>query len=71
MPLSKELLSLKDRFNELVMTGLRTSSGVSTQKIRKQIGEKFVAYLVAIFLLPGGSILCLIALYYRIIKNDW
>ena len=45
MPLSKELLSLKDRFNELVMTGLRTSSGVSTQKIREQIGEKFVRYL--------------------------
>ena len=45
LPLSIESLSLKDRFNELVMTGLRTSSGVSTQKIRKQIGEKFVAYL--------------------------
>ena len=27
------------------MTGLRTSSGVSTQKIREQIGEKFVRYL--------------------------
>tara|TARA_B100000579_G_C22357099_1_gene632136 strand:+ start:292 stop:471 length:180 start_codon:yes stop_codon:yes gene_type:complete len=42
--------------------------------VRKEVKEvkteKFVAYLVAIFLLPGGSILCLIALYYRIIKND-
>ncbi len=45
LPLSMESLSLKDRFNEMVMTGLRTSSGVSIQKIRSKIGEKFVSYL--------------------------
>ena len=40
------------------------------KEVKEVKTEKFVAYLVAIFLLPGGSILCLIALYYRIIKND-
>jgi oxygen-independent coproporphyrinogen-3 oxidase len=45
LPLSQELLSLKDRFNELIMTGLRTSSGVSTKEIKDKIGEKFVCYL--------------------------
>ena len=45
LPLSQELLSLKDRFNELIMTGLRTSSGVSAKEIKDKIGEKFVSYL--------------------------
>ncbi|MDG2372044.1 MAG: hypothetical protein P8L83_05480 [Flavobacteriaceae bacterium] len=37
------------------------------QHVRK---GKFIAYLVALFLLPGGSILCIIALYIRLLKNN-
>ena len=45
LPITEEHLSLKDRFNEIVMTGLRTSSGVSLKIIREKIGKKFVNYL--------------------------
>jgi len=45
-----------------------------TRLIRNEVKQvktgKFIAYLVALFLLPGGSILCIIALYIRFIKND-
>ena len=42
---NEENLSLKDRFNEIVMTGLRTSSGVSLKTIREKIGEKYADFL--------------------------
>ncbi len=45
LPITEEYLSLKDKFNEIVMTGLRTSSGVSLKIIREKIGKKFVNYL--------------------------
>ena len=35
------------------------------ERIRKTRGWKFYSLLVVIFLLPMGSILCLIALYIR------
>jgi hypothetical protein len=42
--------------------------------IKKEVKEvktgKFIAYLIALFFLPGGSILCIIALYIRILKNN-
>jgi len=45
LPFTEENLSLKDRYNELVMIGLRTSSGVSLSFIRENIGNKFADYL--------------------------
>jgi len=45
LPITEEYLSLKDKFNEIIMTGLRTSSGVSLKIIREKIGKKFANYL--------------------------
>lgn len=42
--------------------------------IKKEVKEvkigKFIAYLIALFFFPGGSILCIIALYIRILKKN-
>ncbi|MEJ2583833.1 MAG: radical SAM family heme chaperone HemW [Robiginitalea sp.] len=40
-----EELSTRDRYNEMVMTGLRTRWGVSLSKIREDFGSKYEAYL--------------------------
>jgi oxygen-independent coproporphyrinogen-3 oxidase len=41
LPLEKELLSVEDRINEAIMTGLRTIWGVSLKDIGKRNGEKY------------------------------
>ena len=41
-----ETLSLQDRYNEAVMTGLRTEWGVSLQRIREVFGPRFESYLL-------------------------
>lgn len=40
-----EILSEKDRFNEMLMIGLRTIWGVDLQKIRQDFSEELVEYL--------------------------
>ena len=45
LPLEIEDLSITDRYNEYVMTGLRTIWGVSFQKIKEDFGVKYLAYL--------------------------
>ena len=45
LPIERETLSITDRYNEYIMTGLRTIWGVSLQKINNDFGEKYVAYL--------------------------
>jgi len=40
------------------------------EKIRKTPPGKFYSLLVGIFFLPGGSILCLIAIYIRLTKSE-
>lgn len=45
LPLKEEYLSLKDKFNEMIMIGLRTSAGVSLEKIKSKVGNKFAYYL--------------------------
>ena len=40
----KEMLTAEQRFNELVMTGLRTSHGIDSKSV-KSLGEKFSTYL--------------------------
>jgi oxygen-independent coproporphyrinogen-3 oxidase len=41
-----EVLSQRDRYNEYVMTGLRTVWGVSLQRIEEQFGLHFKQYLL-------------------------
>lgn len=46
IPSTEELLSTKDRYNEYVMTGLRTIWGVSTERVKKEFGSKYYEYLL-------------------------
>ncbi|WP_372944716.1 radical SAM family heme chaperone HemW [Muriicola sp.] len=46
LPLEVETLSQRDRYNEYVMTGLRTMWGVSLQRIEKEFGGHFRDYLL-------------------------
>lgn len=45
LPMETEVLSLTDRYNEYVMTGLRTIWGVSLEQIKTEFGQKFYTYL--------------------------
>ena len=61
-----DILKLISKYFEIFLNKIRS--------IRKEVKEvktgKFIAYLIALFFLPGGSILCIIALYIRFLKND-
>ncbi|MCO4823101.1 MAG: coproporphyrinogen III oxidase, partial [Flavobacteriaceae bacterium] len=46
LPSTVELLSEKDRFNEYIMTGLRTIWGVSLVKIQNDFKPEFRNYLL-------------------------
>lgn len=46
LPHETETLTATDRYNEYVMTGLRTIWGVSLDKIRTEFGENMLHYLV-------------------------
>jgi oxygen-independent coproporphyrinogen III oxidase len=45
LPIERETLSLNDRYNEYVMTGLRTIYGVSFSKIIGSFGEHYITHL--------------------------
>ena len=45
LPLTKEVLTTKNQYNEYVMTRLRTSGGVSIDEIGTFFGLKFQRYL--------------------------
>ncbi|MFT6869193.1 MAG: oxygen-independent coproporphyrinogen-3 oxidase [Polaribacter sp.] len=45
LPIERETLSNTDRYNEYIMTGLRTIWGVSLEKINRDFGHKYVTYL--------------------------
>ena len=45
LPMEIEVLSKTDRYNEYVMTGLRTIWGVSLDKIKTEFGQKYFAHL--------------------------
>lgn len=47
LPSTVETLSKKDRFNEYVMTGLRTIWGISLEKIEKDFGLEFKEHLLS------------------------
>ena len=46
LPSEIEVLSKTDKYNEYVMTGLRTIWGVSLRRVREDFGEKYEAYLL-------------------------
>lgn len=45
LPSEKETLTTTDRYNEYVMTGLRTVWGVSLERIEKEFGKTYLDYL--------------------------
>jgi len=47
LPNESEILSIKDQFNEYVMTGLRTIWGVSIEKVDTEYGSKYKTHLLA------------------------
>jgi len=46
IPNEIEELSLSDRYNEYIMTGLRTIWGVSLEKVKNDFGQQYYDYLV-------------------------
>jgi oxygen-independent coproporphyrinogen-3 oxidase len=46
LPLEIEILTLQDRYNEYVMTGLRTIWGVSLVRIENEFGLEYLNYLL-------------------------
>jgi len=46
LPSEKEILSIEDKYNEYIMTGLRTKKGVSIEKIQNEFGNDFSEYLL-------------------------
>ena len=46
LPIEREVLTKIDRYNEYVMTGLRTVWGVSINKVEKDFGKVFKDYLI-------------------------
>ncbi|UOB19083.1 radical SAM family heme chaperone HemW [Abyssalbus ytuae] len=46
LPSEKEILSNTDRYNEYIMTGLRTMWGVSLKKVETEFGKKYKSYLL-------------------------
>ncbi|MGK0253437.1 MAG: oxygen-independent coproporphyrinogen-3 oxidase [Mariniflexile sp.] len=46
LPMETETLSLSDKYNEYVMTGLRTVWGVSLQKVEQDFGLNYKIYLL-------------------------
>ncbi len=46
LPLEVETLSVTDKFNEYIMTGLRTIWGVSLKKVESDFGENYKKYLL-------------------------
>lgn len=45
LPIEREILSVSDRYNEYVMTGLRTIYGVSLEKVRNDYGELYEVHI--------------------------
>ena len=46
LPIERETLSVNDKFNEYIMTGLRTKWGVSLKRVENVFGKKISDYLL-------------------------
>ncbi|MGK4566912.1 radical SAM family heme chaperone HemW [Flavobacterium sp. 3HN19-14] len=47
LPSETEILTQNDRYNEYIMTGLRTIWGISLSRIENEFGKKILDYLIA------------------------
>ena len=45
LPIETEILTISDRYNEYIMTGLRTIWGVSLERIENEFGQGYLNYL--------------------------
>lgn len=45
LPIETEILTVSDRYNEYIMTGLRTIWGVSLERIENEFGSEYLNYL--------------------------
>ncbi len=45
LPIETEILTVSDRYNEYIMTGLRTIWGVSLERIKNEFGTEYLNYL--------------------------
>jgi len=45
IPMETETLTLTDRYNEYIMTGLRTMWGVSLERVANEFGASYATYL--------------------------
>ncbi len=46
LPSETEILSKKDKYNEYIMTGLRTKKGVSLKKVENDFGKNYLEYML-------------------------
>jgi len=46
LPMEEEILSKTDRYNEYIMTGLRTIWGVSLERVQNEFGKNYYEYLL-------------------------
>ncbi len=46
LPSEMEILSIEDKYNEYIMTGLRTKKGVSLEKVETEFGRNYSDYLL-------------------------
>lgn len=46
LPSEMEILSVEDKYNEYIMTGLRTKKGVSLEKVKSEFGINYSEYLL-------------------------
>ena len=46
LPSESEILSKQDKYNEYIMTGLRTKKGVSLEKVESEFGKDYSEYLL-------------------------
>lgn len=46
IPAEKEILTTEQKFNEYMMTGLRTSTGISIEKVQTEFGEDYLSILL-------------------------
>ena len=49
VPIETEKLTITDRYNEYIMTGLRTIWGVSLERIEKDFGKFYLDYFFSIY----------------------
>ena len=47
IPFEKEILTINQKFNEYMMTGLRTSRGINLEKVNIEFGENYLNKLLA------------------------